>query len=374
MFYEEFLKLNIEQIKTAVSSGDKNRAEIAVKKENVSYEDFLALLSPAAVSLLDDMALRSREMTQKHFGKNINMYIPLYISNECSNECVYCGFNRKNKINRKTLTLDEVKAELEGIKNLGYNNILLLTGEAPDKAGLDYVARCVALARKYFTQVSLEIYPMDVDGYKKLVDNGATGLTVYQETYDTETYKKVHLSGQKKNFEWRINTPDRAAQAGFRKIGIGALLGLYDWRTEAAYVGAHAAYIMKKYWKTEVSVSFPRMRGSSSAFKPYQVISDKELVQMIFALRIFTKFAGITLSTREAADFRDNMISLGVTNMSAGSKTNPGGYGGSESEGQFEICDDRSVEEILSAIRSKGYYPVFKDWADTFGGNNESIY
>ncbi len=369
MFYEEFLKLNTEQIKTAVTSGDKTRAEIAVKKESASYEDFLALLSPAAAFLLDDMALRSRAMTQKHFGKNINMYIPLYISNECSNECAYCGFNRKNKINRKTLTEAEVEAELENIKKQGFNSILLLTGEAPDKAGLNYIARCVLLARKYFTQVSLEIYPMDTDGYRKLVDAGATGLTVYQETYDTDTYKKVHFSGQKKNFEWRINAPDRAAQAGFRKIGIGALLGLYDWRTEAAYVGAHAAYIMKKYWKTEVSVSFPRMRGSSSAFKPYQIISDRELVQMIFALRIFTKFAGITLSTREAAAFRDNMISLGVTNMSAGSKTNPGGYGGSESEGQFEICDDRSVEEILSAIRSKGYYPVFKDWADTFGGN-----
>ncbi|PKL92148.1 MAG: 2-iminoacetate synthase ThiH [Candidatus Goldiibacteriota bacterium HGW-Goldbacteria-1] len=369
MFYEEFLKIDTEQIKAAVNSDDKTRVESAVKKESASYQDFLAMLSPAAASLLDYMAIRAREMTQKHFGKNINMYIPLYISNECSNECAYCGFNRKNKINRKTLSEEEVKAELEGIKNLGYNSILLLTGEAPDKAGLDYIARCVAFARKYFTQVSLEIYPMDVDGYKKLVDNGATGLTVYQETYDPETYKKVHLSGQKKNFEWRINTPDRAAQAGFRKIGIGALLGLYDWRTEAAYVGAHAAYIMKKYWKTEVSVSFPRMRGSSSAFKPYQIISDRELVQMIFALRIYTKFAGITLSTREAADFRDNMISLGVTNMSAGSKTNPGGYVGSESEGQFEICDDRSVEEILLAIKSKGYYPVFKDWADTFGGN-----
>lgn len=372
MFYEEFLKLNKGRIAEAVNSGDKTRAESALKKEILSYDDFLALLSPAAAFLLDDMALRSRSMTQKHFGKNINMYIPLYISNECSNECAYCGFNRKNKINRKTLTEAEVEAELENIKKQGFNSILLLTGEAPDKAGLNYIAQCVSLARKYFTQISLEIYPMDTDGYKKLVDAGATGLTVYQETYDTETYKKVHLSGQKKNFEWRVNTPDRAAQAGFRKIGIGALLGLYDWRAEAAYVGAHAAYIMKKYWKTEVSVSFPRMRGSSSAFKPYQIISDKELVQMIFALRIFTKFAGITLSTREAADFRDNMISLGVTNMSAGSKTNPGGYGGSESEGQFEICDDRSVAEILGAIKSKGYYPVFKDWADTFGGNNES--
>jgi 2-iminoacetate synthase len=212
---------------------------------------------------------------------------------------------------------------------------------------------------------------MDTDGYRRLVDAGATGLALYQETYDRETYAKVHLSGRKSHFQWRLDAPDRAAAAGFRRIGIGALLGLSDWRLEAAHVGAHAAYLMRKYWRTEISVSFPRMRECPSAFKPHCAVTDRELVQMLFALRIYTKSAGMALSTRESPWFRDHMVDLGVTSMSAGSKTNPGGYGTyskSESQGQFEICDDRSLEQVQAAIRGRGYCPVLKDWSETFGG------
>ena len=317
------------------------------------------------------MARRSRELTRRHFGSSIGMYIPLYVSNECSNECVYCGFNRTNDIPRRTLSPDEVEAELDGIAGMGFDSILILTGEFPARAGTEYIIRCVELARKRFSQVSLEIYPMDVDGYRRLVDAGATGLTIYQETYDRETYARVHRAGRKSNFEWRLDAPDRAAEAGFRKVGIGALMGLHDWRFDAACTGAHATYLMKKYWRTEISISVPRMRGSSSHFTPASIASDAELARTIFAFRIFTRFAGITLSTRESAEFRDHMIDLGVTSMSAGSRTNPGGYGlfsESESEGQFQTSDDRSVEDVVAAIRNAGRYPVFKDWSTTFAG------
>jgi 2-iminoacetate synthase len=371
MFYDEYLKLDRASMGKAVLSEELAKASGAVAREDLRFEDFLSLLAPAAAGLLDQMALRSRAITQKHFGKNIGMYIPLYLSNECTNECVYCGFNRNNDINRRTLTEHELDQELAAIKQQGYDSILLLTGEAPARVGLGTIARCVTRARELFTQVSLEIYPMDTDGYKRLVDSGATGLTVYQETYNRETYSRVHRSGRKAHFQWRLEAPDRAALAGFRKIGIGALLGLSDWRVDAAHVGAHAAYLMRKYWRTEVSVSFPRMRECPSTFKPACIVTDRELVQMMFALRLYLKSAGIALSTRESQGFRDNMIDLGVTSMSAGSKTNPGGYetySKSESQGQFEICDDRNTEQVVAAIRGKGYCPVFKDWSATFGG------
>jgi len=371
MFHEEYARIDAERIREGVASLDEQKTEYVISEETLAYDDFLHLLSPAASASLDAMALRSRAMTQKHFGRNIGMYIPLYVSNECANECIYCGFNRKNDIRRKTLAEDEIDAELESIRKLGFDSILILTGEFPAKAGTEYIARCVTLARRHFSQVSLEIYPMDTDGYRQLVDAGATGLSIYQETYDRETYARVHRSGRKTNFEWRLDAPDRAAEAGFRKIGIGALLGLHDWRIDAAYVGAHAAYLMKKHWRTEVSISFPRMRGSSSHFTPACIVTDRELVQMIFAFRLYTRSAAITLSTREAPSFRDNMVDLGVTNMSAGSKTNPGGYetfSENESDGQFEISDDRSVDEVAKAIQRKGYHPVFKDWTEIFGG------
>jgi 2-iminoacetate synthase len=369
-FYEELKNISQEEILALLSSADENSVRRAIGKEEPGLDDFIRMISPAASGYLDLMAVRSKAITEKHFGKNINMYVPIYISNECSNECIYCGFNRKNKIERKTLNTEEINDELEKIKEYGFDSLLILTGEAPAKAGIEYIKKAITAARRHFAQVSLEIYPMETAGYRELVDAGATGLTIYQETYDPELYDKIHLSGRKKDFKWRLEAPDRAAQAGFRKIGLGALMGLYDWHIDAAYTMAHAKYIMKKYWRAEVSVSFPRMRGSSSAFTPYKEVTEHDLVQMIFAARIYTKFAGIALSTRESGHFRDNMIGYGITQMSAGSKTNPGGYGenGDKTDGQFEICDDRTVEEVKNAIISKGYYPVFKDWSDEFGG------
>jgi 2-iminoacetate synthase len=371
MYYDPYLKIDRARMEEAVNAREPDRAALAAAREHPSFEDFLALLSPGAAGCLDAMALRARAITRQHFGRTIGMYIPLYLSNECSNECVYCGFNRSNRIQRRTLSEAEVERELEALADQGFDSILLLTGEAPGRAGLDYLARCVALARRCFSQVALEIYPLDTDGYRRLVEAGATGLTLYQETYDPAVYAQVHRAGRKADFRWRLEAPDRAALAGFRRIGIGALLGLAPWRLEAANLGAHAAYLMKTYWRTEVSVSFPRLRECPSTFRPQCLVTDRELVQMLFALRIFTRVAGIALSTRESPRFRDHMVTLGVTHMSAGSRTNPGGYrtySERESQNQFEISDDRSLAEVLTAIRAQGSQPVFKDWAASFGG------
>ncbi|MFP4467284.1 MAG: 2-iminoacetate synthase ThiH [Candidatus Goldiibacteriota bacterium] len=370
-FADEYEKINKDETVQSIKNASRNSVESAIAKENLSYRDFLALLSDAADEYLDEMAERSKKDTDAYFGKNIQMYIPVYISNECVNSCLYCGFNAENRIPRKTLSFDEIKAELEKIKSFGFKNLLILTGEHPGRADAGYIKKAVKAAKKYFPFVSLEVYPMQESEYKELVGAGASGITVYQETYDREVYDSVHRAGPKKNFRYRLETPDRALSAGFRKAGIGALLGLYDYRFEAAMLGAHAAYLMKKYWRSEISISFPRLRENTSGFKPAEPVTDRQLVKMIFALRIYLKHAGITVSTRESAVFRDNMIGYGITMMSAGSKTNPGGYDiyeNDKTKKQFDISDSRTTREIAGVIRQKGYYPVFKDWSDSFEG------
>lgn len=370
-FYEEYLKINREEIQELTGLTNGSYASAVLEKEEISYRDFLVLLSPAASKLLDPMAIRAKRITDAHFGKNINLYIPMYISNECAGSCVYCGFNRSSGITRRTLTPDEIRVELAALTAKKFRNVLILTGDAPEKVSVDYIAEAVRIAREFVPQVSLEIYPMDTGDYHRLVEAGATGLTIYQETYDRETYAEVHTDGKKMDFIYRIEAPDRALQAGFRRVGIGALLGLHDWREEAAYVGMHAKYLMKRYWRADISISFPRIRASMSGFSPFGEITDRDLVQMIFALRLFLDRAGITISTRESAVFRDNMVGYGITMMSAGSRTNPGGYelyAENRSGSQFEIEDSRSVEEIIAKIKERGYYPVFKDWDGLFGG------
>jgi len=368
-FLTELEGLNPALIKEKFSEATIENVMRAISRENPVFEDYLYMLSDTADKALDEMALAARDITSKHFGKNIFIYAPVYISSECSNECVYCGFNRKNDIARKTLSLDEIRSEYKFLRELGIKNVLILTGEYPSRANTDYIAQAIETAKEFFSSISLEVYPMSTEDYAKLVKAGATGLTIYQETYDRKIYDTVHVAGKKKDYNWRLEAPERAAEAGFRKIGIGALLGLNDFRLEAAYLGAHAKYLMKKYWKTEISVSFPRLRGSSSLYKPAFEINDRQLVRMMLAIRLYTVFAGLTLSTRESASFRDNMMQYGVTNMSAGSKTAPGAYAEkTDATGQFEICDGRSVEEIAAAVKAKGFYPVFKDWSETFSG------
>jgi 2-iminoacetate synthase len=365
-FYDIALKLNWEQLGEEIHSKSAWDVERALQKNKMDLEDFKALVSPAAEPYLEIMAAKSREATQKRFGKTIQFYIPLYLSNQCLNHCIYCGFSHKNKIHRIILTDEEIKAEVEVIKNMGYEHILLLTGESPQHAGVDYLEHAMQLIMPHFKQISLEVQPLSTEDYARLRKSGLHGVYIYQETYHLERYSHYHPAGMKKDYRWRIETPDRLAQAGVHKIGLGALLGLEDWRIEALFLATHLRYLEKNYWKSKYSLSFPRMRPHEGGFQPTYPISDKQFAQMIWAFRLFDNDVEISLTTRESEAFRNNMISLGITSMSAGSKTEPGGYTKKEELEQFSTNDNRNPKELLKTIHQHGYEVVWKDW-DNFG-------
>ncbi|MDR0368117.1 MAG: 2-iminoacetate synthase ThiH, partial [Bacteroidales bacterium] len=327
-------------------------------------EDLKALVSPSAEKYLETMARMSREATQKRFGKTIQFYIPLYLSNECLNHCIYCGFNHNNDIHRIILTEEQILEEVREIKNMGFEHILLLTGESPKHAGTDYIEQAIRLVKPYFKQISLEVQPLSTEEYRRLQQSGLYGVYVYQETYHSERYSLYHPAGMKKNYRYRLETPDRLGQAGIHKIGLGALLGLEDWRIEAVYLAHHLRYLEKHYWKNKYSLSFPRMRPHEGSFQPDFDVTDKQFAQMIWAFRIFDNDIEMSLTTRESKTFRDNMVSLGITSMSAGSKTEPGGYTSKKELEQFSVNDSRSPEEMLKMISEKGYEVVWKDWND----------
>ncbi len=309
------------------------------------------------------MAARSKQLTLQHFGKVIFLYTPLYLANYCVNQCVYCGFNISSGIKRCKLTMEEVESEAKAIASAGLKHIVILTGESKVHSPVSYIKDCVNILKKYFTSIVIEVYPLEESEYKELIDAGVDGLTLYQEVYDEEMYKAVHLKGPKSNYRYRLDAPERACRASMRGVNIGALLGLEDWRKEAFFTGLHANYLQNKYTDTEISLSFPRLRPCGGEFQPVCIVNDKNLVQIMTANRLFMPRCGITISTRESASFRDNLLGLGVTKMSAGSVTEVGGHsekGGST--GQFEISDPRSVEEMKTMLYSKGYQPVFKDW------------
>jgi 2-iminoacetate synthase len=291
------------------------------------------------------------------------MYAPLYLSNFCTNGCRYCGFNATNKVRRCILTLDEIEQEAAIVHNRGFRHILLVTGEAPQIAGNDYLVRAIAPLRSLFSSISIEVYPMDESGYRRMAAAGVDGLTIYQETYDLKLYAAMHPFGRKSDFAFRLKAPECGGTAGFRRIGIGALLGLGHFRAEGFFTGLHALYLSRRYWRSHISVSLPRMRPSEGGFAPLNPVSDVEFVQLICALRLLLPDAGIALSTRESASLRDNLLPLGVTQMSAGSCTSPGGYANpDESTRQFDISDERTPAEVERMIRSKGYEAVWKDW------------
>ncbi|MGA1861692.1 2-iminoacetate synthase ThiH [Deferribacter thermophilus] len=367
-FYDIYKEYSWEEIKDFIYTRRENDVIDILFKENLSVEDFATLLSPAAEKFLEDMAQKAHKITVMRFGKTIKLYAPLYLSNVCQNACTYCGFNVFHKIPRITLKKDEIEREAKAVADTGIKHILLLTGEAPNVATLEYLKGAVSICNKYFSSIGIEIYPLDINGYKELIDVGVDYLTIYQETYNRETYDKIHPKGKKKDFLWRLETPERGAIAGMRTVGIGALMGLEDFRVDEFFVGLHAKYLMKKYWKTHITVSFPRMRKAPGVKTPFVEISDKNLVQSMLAMRLFLHDVGIVISTREPANLRDNLIPLGVTQMSAGSKTEPGGYTLKEDENaeQFHIEDNRTVDEIINVIRSKGYDPVLKDWDRAF--------
>lgn len=364
-FYDEINSIDKENLKTALNSTTAVQVTSALTKSVLHTRDFLALLSQEAASKLEDMAQVAHRLTLQNFGYTIVMYTPMYLANYCDNYCVYCGFNASNNIQRRQLTLREVELEAQAIAKTGLQHLLILTGESRHHSSIAYIKECISILKKYFSSISIEIYPMSYPEYAELAALGVDGLTIYQEVYDEKIYEQLHPRGPKRNYFFRLEAPERAAQAGIRTINIGALLGLNDWQNEVFITGLHASYLQKRFPGIEISVSVPRMRPQVGGYKAEFPVSDRDLVQSILALRLFLPRVGITISTRESSTLRDNLIKLGVTKMSAGSSTVIGGHTDSiDGIGQFEISDKRSVEEMHKAISSQGYKPLFKDWHD----------
>jgi len=386
-FAQLFKSLAIDRLLETSESATVAAARQSLGKPKLAAHDFAQLISPAAAELLEPMAHRARLVTQQRFGRVIRLFAPLYLSNECINNCRYCGFSRDNPILRVTLSLEDVRRETDALLAQGFRNILLVSGEHPRFASTPYMIDCVREVHQLVPSVSLEIGPLETSDYVPLMQAGADGLVVYQETYHPETYEQMHTSGPKRNFDWRLETPERGYAAGFRRLGIGALYGLADWRYEALCVAAHAQYLLRTCWKSYLTISLPRLRPCAGEFQPLNQMSDREFVQIICAFRLMFPDVGLVLSTREPPALRDGLIPLGITLMSAGSHTEPGGYTGAGKEklhqtqrgrivelgssewaadpratGQFNIADERTPEQVAQTIRSLGYEPVWKDW------------
>lgn len=335
----------------------------ALRAEKRTLEDFKALVSPSARPFLEEMAQESRKITKKRFGNTIQMYAPMYLSNECQNICTYCGFSLTNKIPRRTLTDKEILQEVAYIKAKGYDHILLVTGEANRTVGVAYINNAIQLIRSHFSNITIEVQPLDKEEYELLIESGLYAVLVYQETYHKEEYKKHHPKGKKSNFDYRLETPDRLGRAGVHKIGLGALFGLEDWRADSFFTALHLKYLQKTYWKTKYSISFPRLRPHSGGLEPKVEMTDTDLVQLICAYRLLDEDVELSISTRESEVFRNNIVNLGITSISAESKTNPGGYAVEpQSLEQFSISDERSTEEVAAMLQAQGLEVVWKDW------------
>lgn len=372
MFYDELKKYSWDATTEAVASKTADDVRRALTKERLDIDDFMALISPAAAPFIEDMARLSHEYTLERFGKTISMYIPMYVSNACTNHCIYCGFNHHNPLTRVTLTLDQVKAECEAIRKLGpFENLLIVSGEFPRLNGVDYLEQVLQVARPYFNNLTIEVMPMKERDYYRLTQSGLNGVVCFQETYNEANYRTYHPRGMKSIFEWRVNGFDRMGAAGVHKIGMGVLIGLEDWRTDVTMLARHLLYLRKKYWRTRYSINFPRMCPAEGGYQPKVVMTDRELAQLTFAFRLFDHDVDISYSTREKPSFRANMMKLGVTSMSAGSKTEPGGYVSTpDALEQFEVSDNRTPLQVAEEIRSLGYEAVWKDWDKTFDDNS----
>lgn len=390
-FVSEFNALPLAALVKRATTASLTAARASLGQSQPSLTDFAHSISPAAGELLEAMGRRSQALTRQRFGKVIRLFAPLYLSNECINNCRYCGFSRDNAILRLTLSVEEVLREARALTAQGFRNILLVAGEHPKFVSNHYLVECVRALHPEVPSLSLEVGPMETDDYRPIVQAGADGLVVYQETYDRAVYGEMHASGPKRNFDWRLETPERAYAAGFRRLGIAPLYGLGDWRLEAISVAAHAAYLLRHCWKAYLTISIPRLRPCAGEFQPLTHLTDRELVQLVCAFRLMFPDVGLVLSTREPPRLRDGLIPLGITLMSAGSHTEPGGYtgagkdklhrtergrivelgasewapsrgNGQNATGQFNIADERSVREVADLIRRLGYEPVWKDW------------
>lgn len=337
----------------------------ALVAETCSVDNFKALLSPAALPFLEEIAQKAQKETRKHFGNSVAIFTPLYIANYCENYCVYCGFNCHNKIKRAQLNAEEIEKEMQAIAETGLEEVLILTGESPNKSSVEYIGEACKIAKKYFKLIGLEVYPMDSKDYAYLHECGADFVTVFQETYNSDKYKTLHLGGRKRIFPYRLNAQERAIMGGMRGVGFAALLGLDDFRKDALATGMHAYLLQKKYPHAEIAFSCPRLRPiiNNDKINPKDV-HEPQLLQIICAYRIFMPFASITISTRECERFRDNIIQIAATKISAGVNVGIGGHSQEEEKGdeQFEISDGRSVDEIYQMIEDNGMQPVMTDY------------
>ncbi len=369
-------KWNTEHILRLYDSVNEEKIINAIKKEALSIDDLIALLSPKATPFLEQIAQKAHRLTRWHFGRTISIYAPIYLSNLCASDCVYCYFASHSGIREKRVTLaeEQIREECIELNKKGIQTVLLLTGDAPNRVPVDYIANAVRIAKEYFKSVSVEVYSMEEKEYAQLASTGTEGVTLYMETYDKDTYDKVHLSGKKRDYTYRLDALERAGRAGIRRLTCGALLGLSNWRLDMVWLALHAKYLEKTCWQSVISLSFPRLKHTPSRFKVPHLVSLEELVQIITAMRLFLPYSPFNLSTRESAEVRDHLIPLGITSMSAGSSTRPGGYKVFHDTTttqrpvleQFEIDDHRTVEEVVQAIKQKGYDPVWVDFEPGF--------
>ena len=357
----------LNRVLTAVSLFDSENyttkdVRTALSKDRLDIEDFAALLSPAAESLLEDIAARAKEETRKHFGNSVTLFTPVYVSNHCDNHCTYCGFNSARKIQRAKLSLEDVEKEMLSISRSGLTEILILTGESREYSDVGYIGDCVKIASKHFRSIGVEVYPMNTSDYTYLQECGADYVTVFQETYDPDLYEKIHKSGPKRIFSYRFDTQERAAVGGMRGIAFGALLGLGDFRKDSFACGLHAYFVQRKYPHTEISFSIPRLRPFKKGTNAAVDVTERNLLQISLAYRLFMPFAGETISSRESQEFRDGVVGISATRISAGVDVGVGGHTDKKGDEQFNISDPRTVNEIRDALIKKGLQPVFNDY------------
>ncbi len=358
-------KYESAELSKRIDSVLKKDIEQLLSKDTLTSMQFLSLLSPAASCCLEEMAKKAHKITLRNFGKAIQLYTPIYISNYCDNNCIYCGFNINGKSPRKKLTMDELDIEARYIADTGLKHILILTGSSKSKSPLSYIKDSIKVLKRYFSSISIEIYPLTEDEYGELIEEGVDGLTIYQETYNRTIYDKVHLKGPKKDYAFRLDSAERALNKKMRTVSVGALLGLGQWREDGFFAGLHAKYLQDKFPEAEIAISVPRIRPQTEEYSPQYDVSDRDITQLILALRIFLPRIGITLSTREGQGLRDNILPLGITKISANSTTVVGGHTlnkPEEATEQFSTSDKRSVAEIKEFLLSRGYQPILKDW------------
>ncbi|OAT20484.1 thiazole biosynthesis protein [Buttiauxella gaviniae ATCC 51604] len=370
-FTERWRELDWDDIRLRINSKTAADVERALSARKITRDDLMALLSPTASHYLEPLAQQAQKLTRQRFGNTVSFYVPLYLSNLCANDCTYCGFSMSNKLKRKTLDQQEIERECAAIRKLGFEHLLLVTGEHQTKVGMDYFRQHLPAIRRQFSSLQMEVQPLDEHEYAELKTLGLDGVMVYQETYHQAVYAQHHLRGNKQDFFWRLETPDRLGHAGIDKIGLGTLIGLSDsWRTDCFMVAEHLLWLQQQYWQSRYSISFPRLRPCTGGVEPASVMTESQLVQVICAFRLLAPDVELSLSTRESPWFRDHMIPLAINNVSAFSKTQPGGYADNHPElEQFAPHDGRTPVQVAEALTRSGLQPVWKDW-DSFLGRN----